>query len=131
VLGSQNVQAALLAIPMELQRITSELQAGMAEFHNGTRLTAARYVDVGRRLAWGGAGRLVGWSVRAEGGAVTLTLRNGRDDSGEIMAVVQLDAANPATVWLGPGGVAFGEALYLDVTGPGQLVGAVWIGAVD
>lgn len=127
------MQAALLAIPMELARISSELKAGLAEFHNGSRLTAARYIDVNRGpMAWGGTGRLVGWSVRNAGAeAATLTLRNGRDASDEALAVVELAAGEAQTVWLGPGGVHFGEALYLEVSAGAELVGAVYLGAVD
>jgi hypothetical protein len=131
MLFGENIQAALLAIPMELQRITHELQAGLAEFHNGTRLTAARYVPTTRALAWGGSGRLVGWSVRATGGPVTVLLRDGRDSSGDVLAVIDLVDGEHETVSIGAGGIAFPEALFLDRSGAGVLDGAVWIGAVD
>lgn len=129
--GTENLQAAILALPMELQRITSELRAGLAEFHNGTRITGARYVGVTRRLAWGGSGRLVGWSVQAVDGPVRCVLHDGRDASGDVLAIVDLVDTESDCQWFGPGGVAFGEALYLDVTGAGTLTGSVWLGAVD
>lgn len=128
---TENIQAALLSLPLELQRMSAELQAGLAQSHAGNRLTGARPVDVTRRLAWGGPGRLVGWSIRADVGAVTLTLRNGRDSTGEVLGTVELATDQSHTVWMGPGGVDFGEALFLDVTGAGTLVGAVYLGAVD
>lgn len=129
---TENVQAALLSLPMELDRIGAKVAAGLGEFHNGQRITAARYVDVGRRLVSTGSGRLVGWSVRNAHATdtVTVTVRNSRDASGDVMATFALDAGEDSTVWLGPGGVDFGEALYLEVDG-GQLVGAVWLGVVD
>ena len=35
MIGRENTQAALLAIPMELARMTHELKSGLQEFHNG------------------------------------------------------------------------------------------------
>ncbi len=133
--GSENVQAAILALPMELERIGARMTAGLAEFHNGQRLTAARYVDVGRRLVSTGSGRLVGWSMRNAHAtdSLTVTVRNSRDASGDVVATLGLGGGQGSTVWLGPGGVDFGEALFLDVTGAGagSLTGSVWLGAVD
>jgi hypothetical protein len=128
--SSENLAAALLAIPMELERVRTSLEAGLAESHAGTRLEGARYLPVDRKLAWGGKGRLVGWSVRTVDAPVTVILRNGRDEGSEPIAVIDLGPDQAQTIWLGPTGVFFGEALYLDRTG-GDLQGAVWIGAVD
>lgn len=130
--SSENLTAALLSIPMELERTRASLEAGLSEFHNGTRLEGARALTAAdRKLAWGGKGRLVGWSVRAVDGPVTVVLRNGRDEGGEPLAVIDLVDTESDTQWIGPTGVFFGEALYLDRTGAGRLEGAVWIGAVD
>lgn len=127
-----NTEAALLAIPMELERIRSELQAGLAESHNGRPIAGARYLPAGGRgKAWGGSGRLVGWSVRAVGGPVVLVLRDGSQDGAEALAVLSLADGQAETMWLGSTGVSFGEALVLDRSGAGRLDGAVWIGAVD
>lgn len=134
MIGRENVQAALLAIPMELARITNELQAGLQEFHNGNRITGARYVPLTRgNLLNAGPGRLVGWSLRLEGaGPMTVYLRDGRDPSAEAVAVVELGVdLDRGTAWMGPGGVSFGEALWLDAQGVGEVEGAVWLGAVD
>jgi hypothetical protein len=132
---TENVQAALLSLPMELERMGAKLASGLSEFHNGNRLTAARYVDVSRRLVSTGSGRLVGWSLRNSHATdvATVNIRNSRDASGDIVATLALSGGEDSSIWLGPGGVDFGEALYLDVTGPGagSLVGAVWLGAVD
>lgn len=127
---TDNLQAAILALPMELDRIGANITKGLSEFHEGQRITAARYVDVARApLLWGDRCRLVGWSLRAGGiEPASVTLRNGRDDSDEVVAVVDLgDVAQ--TVWLGPGGVAVGEALWATVDG--SVEGAVYLGVVD
>ncbi len=126
-----NTDAALLAIPMELQHIGAKIAAGLTETHNGLRLTGARFHDVSRRLVSTGSGRLVGWSVRATGGPVTVLLRNGRDSAGDVMALIDLVDTESDTQWFGPGGIAFPEALFLDQTGTGTLTGALWLGAVD
>ena len=130
---TENVQAALLSLPMELERMGAKLQTGLAEFHNGQRLDAARYVDAGRApLLWGDRCRIVGWSLVEDAEApapARLVLRNGRDDSAEVVAVVDLDASSSSTQWLGPSGVAVGEALWATVTG--SVAGAVYLGAVD
>ena len=131
-LSTDNVAAALLAVPMELQRITSELRAGLTEYHNGQRITGDRYIPAGgRAMAWGGAGRLTGWSVQAVGGPVKVLLRDGRTADGEVLAVIDLVEEESDTQSLSRGGVAFPEGLYLDRSGAGTLLGAVWIGAVD
>jgi hypothetical protein len=122
--------AAALA---ELAKWTAGLQSGLQQFINGNRLTAHRPVPAGgRRLAWASQGRLVGWSVRATGGAVLVLLRDGREDGqGDVLAVLDLADGQTETVSLGVPGVAFGEALYLERTGAGQLTGSLYLGAVD
>jgi hypothetical protein len=59
------------------------------------------------------------------------TLRNGRDDTSEVVAVIDLAAGQAQTVGLPGSGVAVGEALWLDVDEGDQLQGAVFLGAVD
>jgi len=135
------IAAALASIPAELtlglDRIKDELRVGLTEFHNGMALQGARYVTVGagggRSLASAGAGRLVGWSVRAITGAVTVTLSDSRDGTGEIFATIEIAAGASDTRWFGPGGISFGDGLYVLVstTTGGVIQGAVWLGAVD
>lgn len=104
------------------------VQAGLAEFVNAQRLTAARALPAdGRQLAWSGSGRLVGWSVHSDDGA-TLRLRDGREE-GAVLAVVELPPGGSSTFWMGPGGVTVTESLFLERTGP--LTGAVYLGGVD
>lgn len=135
MIRDDKILAAIAAIPLELERVRAELTTGLAEFHNGAQLRAARPVQVGATgstaLAWVGAGRLVGWSIRATGGAVTVVLRDARDASGDILAAIELAAGAAETVWLGPGGVSFAEAVYVQTAGAGIIQGAVYLGAVD
>lgn len=132
----QRIAEATNPLLLELERVRTELATGLQEFHQGTRLQGARYVGVGaggRTMAWGGQGRLVGWSLRATGGSVTVVLRDSRTDSGDILAMVELAAEASETIWLGPGGVSFVEGLYVEALSDdgGVLQGAVWLGAVD
>lgn len=127
-----NRDAALIGIQLELERIRSEVEAGLAQFQGTSRIDGARYLPAGgRELAWAGAARLVGWSVRAVGNPVVVALRNGRDDQADVVAVIDLPAGGTQTVWFGPGGVSCPEGLFIDRSGTGILEGAVWIGAVD
>ena len=135
------LREAIAAIPLTLDRMTSELSVGLGEFHNGVRLKGARNVVVGaagRTLAYAGTGRLVGWSLQADGGAVEVRVRDGRDAGGDVLAVLRLaddtgELPTNDTQWLGPGGVSFTEGLYVEVDpdSDGTLVGSVWLGAVD
>jgi hypothetical protein len=63
-------------------------------------------------------GRLVGWSVRADGGTVQINFRDGRAD-GDVIAVTPLLAAGATRTSAMPAGVAFAEGLYVEVTGTG------------
>lgn len=135
------LRSQIAALALTLERTTSELAVGLGEFHNGLRLKGARSVQVGaggRTLAYAGSGRLVGWSLQAQGGLAEVRLLDGRDASGDLLAVLTLaddTAALPTShaQWLGPGGVSFTEGLYVEVDpdSDGALVGSVWLGAVD
>lgn len=131
------IAAAIAAIPLELERVRDELTEGLQQFHNGVPLQGARYVPVGatgRTMAWGGSGRLVGWSLRATGGPVTVVIRDARNlDSGDPFAYIELTDASSSNLWFGPGGISFVEGLYVQQVAPGAGVvqGAVYLGAVD
>lgn len=135
-LSKNNLEAALLAIPMELERIRAQLEAGLAETHNGLRIQGARYLPVGGRPeAWNAAGRLVGWSVHNPAPyPVIVYLRDGQDTFGDrVVGIIDLDAGETQTVSLGGPGVFFTAGLYLDRQAEGNqpLVGAVYIGVTD
>lgn len=124
---------AIAAIPLALEEFRSEMASGLAEYHNGVRLRGSRYVSAPRSLVWGGPGRLVGWSVRAVGGAAVVNLRDGHDVGGDIIATISLTADGAAQTITFPGGVSFVEALFaeLPATNVGTITGAYWLGAVD
>jgi hypothetical protein len=130
MLNRENDQAAWIGIEMQLERIHAELQAGLAQFQGTGRIDGARYLPAGRPEAWNGRARLVGWSVRAEAGAVSVTLRNG-DEHGDVVAVIELPTAGADTAWFGPSGIACPDGLYIQTSGAGVLAGGVFIGAVD
>lgn len=119
---------------LELEHLRTDLSAGLQSFKDGIRLRGARPVDVGptgTKAASRGTGRLVGWSLRAVGGALTVTLRDDRGEGGDTLATIALAADASESVWLGPGGVSYGEGVNVVVAGAGTLEGAVWLGAVD
>lgn len=127
---TENLQAAILALPLELERIGAQIAAGLAESHAGQRIDAARYVTVKPGALWGGKCRLAGWSLRSTGeGPAAVTLRNGRDDSDDAVAVITLATTGAAqTIWL-DGGVTVTEALWASVTG--AVEGVVYLAVVD
>jgi hypothetical protein len=128
---SADVVAAIQSIPLEMERLRSGFESSLQQFHNGVRLDAARVVSLGsRRLLWAGSCRLVGWSIAIDGGpGGDVILRDGRDGNGDVVAV--LDDSTPSTQWMGPGGLSITEALSIEFPEGAQLVGAVWLGAVD
>jgi len=126
-----NLQRAL-----ELQH--AELRAALTQTTRSNRLRGARPAPApgasgGRALLSSGAGRLVGWSLTATGGPVHVTLTDAREaGAGEPVAVIDVpEGGAGAALWLGPGGVSFGDALRVDVAGTGALQGVFWLGAVD
>lgn len=129
----ENVEAAILSLPMELERIRSELQAGLQSTVNGLKLEGHRSVDPARGLLVAGSGRLTGWSLAATGGAVVVTIRDARSGDGtdNILAEIRLGAGTAETQPFPLPGVGFVEGLHLTKTGPGVLSGSVWTGAAD
>jgi hypothetical protein len=117
-------------------RYAAQLASGLRSFEGAIALQASRNVPVGvggRILAQAGQGRLVGWSLRATGGAVTVAIRDSREgDAGDILAFVELAAETSETVHLG-GGISFVNGLVVVATtvDGGQLQGSLWVGAVS
>lgn len=132
---SDKVNERLAEVLLEVERHTAVVAAGLTQFNNGQRLTGARPIDASRHpRLWGGQGRLVGWSLYAKGGPVELLIRDGRDaGTGDPLGGVNLLDGGNSVHWLGPGGVSFGEGVYLDVQSGAfaALRGSVWLGAVD
>lgn len=111
------------------ERIAAQIRAGLLETTNALRLRGSRNLPIyANTTAWRGPGRLMGWSVRETAGAVaTLTLHDGRDSSGDVLAVINL-AADAAETLSVPA-VSVTESLYVAVTGAVQ--GSIYFGAVD
>jgi hypothetical protein len=122
-------------VALEGERTRTDMQAGLAQTQRGLRVDAARY----RTLPAGASSsplvgapcRLLGWSILAESQPVRLLLRDGRSSSGDIVVVIDLAAGESDNQTFGGSGVAFTEALWLDVTGSGTLTGSLYFGAVD
>jgi hypothetical protein len=117
----------------ESAKIRVALEEGFRGSLRGTRLTGALPRPVQANAAnYVAPGRLVGWSIRATVGEVVLNLYDGpAADPARFLAAVDLPVGGSQSVWLGPGGVSFVDGVYVEVTGGGTPVGALWIGAVD
>lgn len=128
---NERVAEALL----EVQKHTAQVAAGLTQFNNGVRLTGARPLPVNTHgRLWGGSGRLVGWSVYAKGGPVEVLVRDSRvGGAGDPLSGFNLVDGEESAIWLGPGGVSFGEGIFLDLQAGAltALRGSLWIGAVD
>lgn len=121
-----------------VERQQAEMFMGLSEWQNGNRITGARSVTLDPAIFTprivASPGRLVGWSMYAEGGSLKVRLRDSRSaGDGDTVAAISLTAdGSPSTHWFGPGGISFGEGLWLEkVAGTGTLIGAVWLGARD
>ncbi len=116
---------------LQEERTRAQIAAGLIETRNALRLQGARSESLDRsRQVSGGNARLVGWSLRAAGGAATVTLHDGRVESlGDVLASVGLAADGASsTEWLG-GGVSITEGCYAVVTG--NVSGAIYLGGQD
>lgn len=120
------------AVSLEAERTRLEVAQAFAQTQRGLRIDGALARPIiPNAMNYLGGRRLVGWSVRAAGGDVTITLRDGHDASGEVIGTIALVAGQSETVTVMPAGVSFAEGLYVASTGAGAPVGALWIGAVD
>lgn len=121
-------------VALEGERTRIEMAAGLADTLRGLRIDGARYRPIVPNAVNDNAGgRLVGWSLRADGGDVTVTLHDGYSADADTVATVALAAGQSDTVTVMPAGVSYVDALYAEVTstGAGVVAGALWIGAVD
>jgi hypothetical protein len=118
-------------------RVRAVIESGLTATNTANRLRGARAIPIdGRALAvgWGAQGTLMGWSLRNTGASnVTVNFRDGRSTDGDLIGTVilgQNSAWMIQTAWFGPGGVSFGEALFIEVTG-GTIAGSAYIRAHD
>lgn len=138
------VEKFAVQVARDGERWRDEMRAAMSQFANGLRLQGARPLAVpfsaGTKLLWGGPCRLLGWTLRnpaAAGGNIGVTLYDGRDNGAAVVGTASVGSGSAwaqSLAWFGPSGVSVGDALFLEsVVGAGtpNLVGAVYIGAVD
>ena len=125
-------------VALEGQRTREAFQAGLSEFVRGQRVTGAIRRPIRGGQVYTVGGRLAGWSVRAAGGAATIDLYDGHDDTGDILASIRLADGQSSAQTMMPAGVTFADGIYADVTivdtvegTAGSVTGAVWLGAVD
>lgn len=123
--------ALAAVLHLEFAGLREQLAGPLDQFADGLRVRGARALDVSKRqMIWGGRGRLMGWTLRGINATVAVNLHDGRDNSGQLIGTVSVglnSAWNQSSVWFGPGGVHFGEALFLDLIGTGTVSGAVYI----
>jgi hypothetical protein len=127
------------AVAAEGDKTRLEMAAGLAQTQRGLRVdgAASRPLPVAGGVVYGGARRLVGWSVRETGGTnpVSVDLYDGSDagaiDPARLVAAFTVPAGGSTTKSIMPAGISFGEGLFAVVTGTGVLRGVALIGAVD
>jgi hypothetical protein len=119
-------------VALEGERTRAALSVGLEETQRGLRVDGAGYKPVAEnRVNYSGSRRLLGWSLRAATADVLVTLHDGRDTSGDVIAAFTVQSAGAgSTVPLPHGGVTFVEGLYVETTttGGGTLTGAFWYG---
>jgi hypothetical protein len=120
------------AISLEALRTREAVATAFAQTQRGLVVQGALARSVvGGAVNINGGGRLVGWSLLATGGPVRIVLHDGRAPDADVIAVIDLADSENQSQWMGPGGVSFTEALYVETSGTGALTGALHIGAVD
>lgn len=114
-------------------RTRAALSAALEATERGLRLQGALPRPITpNAVNYAGAGRLVGWSIRAAGGEVVLDFYDGPGaDPARYVGSLDLAAGTSQTVPMMPGGVSITEQLYVAASGAGTPAGALWIGAVD
>jgi len=131
-LGEHLVEKLTSTIVQEAEKTRDALSAGFRASVRGQRVQGALSRPVyPNAVNYSGAGRLVGWSIRATGGEVVLNLYDGpAADPDRYIGAVDLAAGTSQTIAI-PHGVSIVEQLFVESTGAGTPVGALWIGAVD
>lgn len=119
-------------VSLEGERTRDAVRAGVAGTNAALRLRGARNRPIyANSLVWGDTGRLVGFSLRESSGSApaTVTWYDSHDAGGDLVATASLPAGGSVTHWFGPGGVSFGDGLFVAVTG--AVAGTTYLGAVD
>ncbi|MCL1872165.1 MAG: hypothetical protein FWF90_17385 [Promicromonosporaceae bacterium] len=117
-----------LVTTLDAQR--AQTAALVVATQNATRLRGDRPIPVGVggvTLAWAGAGRITGWTLRnLDDAPAVVTLRDSRNPDGEPVALVVIPTGESRE--LAGTSVSFGEGLFFDAAGA-RVTGVVWIGA--
>jgi hypothetical protein len=133
------LESVAATVALEAERTRDALSAGLAETQRGMRVDGAAYrpLPPAGGVVYGGARRLVGWSVRETGGtnAASVDLYDGGDagaiDPTRLVGTFTVPAGGSIVAHQMPAGIAFVQGLFAVITGTGVLRGALWIGAVD
>jgi hypothetical protein len=118
---------------LEGDRTRARLEDSFAQTVRGLRIDGALARPFRPNAEnYSGAGRLVGWSLRAVTADVTITFRDGRGVDSDPIATVVVAAGKSDNNSMPGAGVAFVDALYAEVTtAGGTIVGATWLGGPD
>jgi len=132
-LGEHLVEKLTATFVEESEKTRIALSSAFAESLRGQRITGALPRPLAANaINYTVGGRLVGWSLRADTATATINLYDGpAADPARYLGTVELAAGSSQTQWFGPGGIAFVDGLFAEVTGTGVVTGALWIGAVD
>ena len=126
---------ALVAIPLELERIRTELMAGLQLSRGAVPLQGAEARQLtdsagnGVRVSTS-AGRLVGFSLRETTTTDPALVRLLDGPDGEPLALIRLAPGESVRDWYGPTGVSFIYGLFTQVVS-GAVEGVAYLGAVD
>lgn len=118
------------AVALEGDKTRAGIADAFADTIKGQRIKGARPRPISLNAANAtSGGQLVGWSVRAVGGPLTLTFRDG-DAGGDVIAAPSTLADGQTTTHpLTAAGISFVQNLYVEATGTGAAVGALWFAA--
>ena len=116
----------------------SDLNDSLQQLHAGVKTSnAIRRVGAETRPIINSAntsisrnlGRLAGYSIRETSGTASavVRIRDGFDNTGDILLTISLTAAESTRDWFMPGGIAFTIGCYLEVVS-GAVEGAVFLG---
>jgi hypothetical protein len=110
------------AVAAEGEKTRAGFAQAMAETIRGERIKGARP----RQITLNATNATAGWSVRAVGGTLTLTFRDGDAGGDVIAAPAALTDGQTTTHPLTAAGISFVQGLYVEATGTGTAVGALW-----
>lgn len=126
---------ALVAIPLELERIRTELMTGLQLSRGTVPLQGAEARQItdsggnGVRVSTS-AGRLVGFSLRETTATAPALVRLLDGIDGDPLALIRLAPGESVRDWYGPTGVSFINGLFAQVVA-GAVEGVAYLGAVD